>query len=146
MSDTQTQKTEHARKDPKWGVMEKEGLIIGRGDNKKVIPPDEVLKLARLWCSYQEIADWFQLPVETLKYNFRDLIAKGRSETKQGLRRAQIDLALKGNATMLIWLGKNILPQSESPLNSDTNQVLPWVEAEEKEKDETNGTTTTDSE
>lgn len=144
MSDTQAQNTEHTRKDPKWGVMEKEGLIIGRGDNKKVIPPDEVLKLARLWCSYQEIADWFQLPVETLKYNFRDLIAKGRSETKQSLRRAQIDLALKGNATMQIWLGKNILGQSENPLSTDTNQVLPWVEAEET-TDETNEATTTDS-
>lgn len=113
------------RKHEKWGTLTKEGLIVGRGDNKKVIPPDEVEKLARLWCSYHEIAEWFEIPVETLKYNFRDLIAKGRSETKQALRRAQIKSALSGNTTMLIWLGKNILGQGENPIDSET-QPLPW--------------------
>lgn len=115
------------RKDPKWGEMTKKGLVIGRGDTKKIIPPDEVEKLARLWCTYEEIAQWFNIPVETLKYNFRYLIAKGKSSTKQALRRAQIDLALKGNAVMLIWLGKNILDQQESPLGTnDDNKPLPW--------------------
>ena len=55
------------RKDPKWGEMTKKGLVIGRGDTKKIIPPDEVEKLARLWCTYEEIAQWFNIPVETLK-------------------------------------------------------------------------------
>lgn len=119
---------EYKRKDPKWGTMTKEGLIVGRGNNKKVIPPDEVEKLSRLWCSYQEMSEFFNVPVETLKYNFRDLIAKGRSETKQALRRAQIKLAIGGNATMLIWLGKNILGQQESPLDNAANSPLPWSE------------------
>ncbi len=114
------------RKHEKWGTLTKEGLVVGRGDSKKVIPPDEVEKLARLWCSYQEIAEWFELPVETLKYNFRDLIAKGRSETKQALRRAQIKSALGGNTTMLIWLGKNILGQGENSIEGAANQPLPW--------------------
>lgn len=121
-------KEEYKRKDPKVGTLTKEGLIVGRGDTKKVIPPDEVLKLAKLWCSYEEIAEWFDIPVETLKYNFRDLIAKGRSETKQALRRAQIKIALEGNVTMMIWLGKNILGQSDNPNNKDINEPLAWVE------------------
>lgn len=127
---TEVETEEAKRKHKKWGTLTKEGLIIGRGANKTVIPPDEVEKLARLWCSYQEISDFFNVPVETLKYNFRDLIAKGRAETKQALRRAQIKLALSGNATMLIWLGKNILSQSENPLVSDANQPLPWNDDE----------------
>ena len=123
-----------SRKDPKIGSMSKEGYIIGRGENKKVIPPDEVEKLAKLWCSYQEIADWFQIPVETLKYNFRDLIAKGRAETKQALRRAQLKVAIGGNTSMLIWLGKNILGQSDNLLSSAEKAPLPWIEQVQDDK------------
>ena len=104
----------------KEGEMTKKGYVVGRGTNKKVIPPEEVEKLAALWCTYNEMADWFEIPVETLKYNFRDEIAKGRSKTKQALRRAQIGLALNGNVAMLIWLGKNILGQSDKPEESDS--------------------------
>jgi len=119
------------RKDAKWGTMTKEGLIVGRGENQKVVPPDEVIALAKLHCTYKEMSDFFGINVETLKYNFSDLIAKGRAETKQALRKAQIKLALNGNATMLVWLGKNMLSQSENgDTTSDENQVLPWVENE----------------
>jgi len=122
------QRVKPSRKDPKWGVMEKEGLVVGRGDNRKVVPPDEVEALARLHCTYREMADFFQVNEETLKYNFMDLITKARSETKQALRKAQIKLALSGNATMLIWLGKNILDQSENPMATDSAQILPWLD------------------
>ena len=118
--------SDYKRKHEKWGTMEKQGLVVGRGDNKRVIPPDEVYKLACLYCSYQEIADWFEIPRETLKYNFRDLIQKGYNSTKQQLRRAQIDVALKGNVSMLIWLGKNMLGQSDQPIDAGDVQPLPW--------------------
>ena len=114
------------RKAVRAGIKEVQGHIVGRGDNQTVIPPEEIQKLARLGCSIEEMSDWFQVPRETIKYNFSDLIAKGRSETKQSLRRAQIALALKGNATMLIWLGKNMLGQSDSPLDTEANAPLPW--------------------
>ena len=105
-----------------------EGNIVGRGKNKTVIDPDEILKLSKLGCTIEEMSDWFQVPANTIKYNFSDIIAKGRSETKQALRRAQIALALKGNATMLIWLGKNLLGQSDQPLlNAESEQILPWI-------------------
>jgi hypothetical protein len=114
------------RKEVRKGIKEVEGNIVGRGENQTVIPPEEITKLARLGCSIEEMSDWFQVPRETIKYNFSDLIAKGRSETKQSLRRAQIALALKGNATMLIWLGKNMLGQQENPINNEENVILPW--------------------
>ena len=117
---------QYHRKHEKWGTMEKQGLVVGRGDNKRVVPPDEVYKLAALHCNYQEIADWFGIKRETLKYNFRDIIQKAYSETNQRLRKAQIDTAVKGNAAMLIWLGKNMLNQSDNPIDSDSNQPLPW--------------------
>ena len=125
-SEEQNKQSDYKRKHEKWGTMEKQGLVVGRGDNKRVIPPDEGYKLACLYCSYQEIADWFEIPRETLKYNFRDLIQKGYNSTKQQLRRAQIDVALKGNVSMLIWLGKNMLGQSDQPIDAGDVQPLPW--------------------
>ena len=120
----------HNRVDPKVGILTKEGLVVGRGENKTVIDPADIEKLAKLWCSWEEMSDFFGVPANTLKYNFSEIVAKGRSETKQGLRRAQLKLALGGNATMLIWLGKNILGQQESPTGS-TKGVLPWSEDDE---------------
>lgn len=114
------------RKNPKWGEVTKVGLVVGRGPNQKVIHPDEVYRLARLGCNLEEISDFFMIDRETLKYNFWDYIQKGKAETKHRLRDAQIKLALQGNAAMLIWLGKNLLGQSDNPLNRDDNQPLPW--------------------
>lgn len=100
------------------------GIPVGR--DKKVIDPDEVEKLAGIGCKDSEIAEWFGIKQDTLRYNFADQITKGREHLKQSLRRAQLSLALSGNAVMLIWLGKNILLQQDNPTNSDSNQPLPW--------------------
>ncbi len=112
------------RKNRKTATKEVEGVVVGR--DKKVIPPQEVYKLAQIGCKNQEIADWFGLDENTLTYNFSVELLKGRESLKQSLRQAQIRLALSGNATMLIWLGKNILGQSEQPTDSEANQPLPW--------------------
>jgi len=29
---------------------------------------------------------------------------------------------------MLIWLGKNLLGQTDAPINSENTQILPWVD------------------
>jgi hypothetical protein len=100
------------------------GVQIGRA--KVVVNPEEVQKLAALGSSDKEIANWFNVPVSTLRDNFRVELGKGREQLNQSLRKAQIKLAMSGNATMLIWLGKNILGQSDNPINSDANQPLPW--------------------
>jgi hypothetical protein len=115
------------RKSPKTAIKEVEGVVVGRGDNKRIVDPSEVEKLAKLWCSYEEMADFFDINAETLKYNFGEVIKKGRAETKQALRRAQLKLALEGDRTMLIWLGKQILGQSETPRDtSESDRILPW--------------------
>jgi hypothetical protein len=101
------------------------GIPVGR--DKKVIDPDEVEKLAAIGCKDSEIADWFGIKQDTLRYNFADQLTKGREGLKQSLRRAQLNLALNGNAVMLIWLGKNILGQSDNPQDSDSNSPLPWT-------------------
>jgi hypothetical protein len=107
-----------------------EGTYMGKpvGRDKKVIDPNEVIKLAGLGMKDSEIAEWFGIDSNTLRYNFSAELLKGKHTLNCSLRQAQIRLALSGNATMLIWLGRNMLGQSENPLNSDVNAVLPWID------------------
>lgn len=112
------------RKRPKEGVKEVKGRLVGR--DKKVIPPDEVFKLAQLGCKDIEIGDWFGCDTNSLRYNFSVELLKGRESLKQSLRRAMIANALKGNAAVQIFLAKNYLSMSDNPLNTEDNHPLPW--------------------
>ncbi len=106
------------------------GYQVGRGLGKRVVNPKDVYELAAIGCTDSEIARWFDLAETTLKYNFSEIMAKGREDVKMTLRRAQLQLALSGNATMLIWLGKNLLGQSDTPLGNEDNKPLPWTDEE----------------
>jgi hypothetical protein len=114
------------RKDPKWGEVTKQGLIVGRGKTQKVVPPDEVWRLAEIGMTDREIAEWFQIKEDTLRYNFADYLTKGRAGMKRRLRAVQLSTALSGNATLLIWLGKQYLGQSDQPMVTDDDKILPW--------------------
>lgn len=116
------------RRDPKWGEVTRRGLIVGRGRTQRVVPPDDVYKLATMGCPDREIAEWFDISESTLRYNFSSYLTKARAQLKQKLRQAQLRTAFDGNPTMLVWLGKNILGQSDNPFNSESNQPLPWTE------------------
>ena len=114
------------RKTRKTATIEVEGVVVGR--DKKVVPPRDVERLAQMGCKDSEIAEWFGIDENTLRYNFSVELLKGKLALNQSLRQAQIRLALSGNATMLIWLGKNILGQSENPTDSEANAPLPWTD------------------
>jgi hypothetical protein len=116
------------RKTRKTATIEVEGVVVGR--DKKVVPPRDVERLAQMGCKDSEIAEWFGVDENTLRYNFSVELLKGKLALNQSLRQAQIRLALSGNATMLIWLGKNILGQSDNPLDSEANTPLPWSDDE----------------
>lgn len=112
------------RKTRKTATIEVEGVVVGR--DKKVIPPRDVERLAAMGCKDIEICEWFGIDGNTLRYNFSVELQKGRQSLNQSLRQAQLRLALSGNAVMLIWLGKNLLGQSDSPVNTEANAPLPW--------------------
>lgn len=118
------------RRDPKWGTITKQGLIVGRKPNQRIVPPDEVWKLAEIGCTDREISQWFQISESTLRYNFSEYIEKGRAALKRRLRAMQLQVALQGNPSMLIWLGKNILGQSDQNLTNNLNDPLPWNDDE----------------
>tara|TARA_B100000029_G_C17367309_1_gene884846 strand:+ start:607 stop:963 length:357 start_codon:yes stop_codon:yes gene_type:complete len=110
----------------KTGTITKKGLVVGRGNNRTVIDPEDVKKLARLHVTIKEMAEYFGTTSDTISYHFADIITKAKIETKNSLRRAQLKVAYDGNPTMLIWLGKQLLSQSENPMNNDDTNVLPW--------------------
>ena len=116
-----------------------EGIVVGR--DKKIVPPTQVFELSALGCTDRDIANFFGIKEDTLRYNFADDLTKGREELKVTLRRAMVKNAITNmNVTMQIWLSKNLLGMTDSPLNTDDNQPLPWVETtmKEEETDEEN--------
>lgn len=102
------------------------GYEVGRGLRKKIVTPEDVYKLASIGCTDSEIARWFDIKEDTLKYNFAEILVKGRDDVKHALRRAMIKNALGGNAVMQIWLSKNWLGMSDNPVNTEVNAPLPW--------------------
>ena len=106
-------------------TFEKQGIPVGR-DNVH-IDPEEVRKLSALGCSPTEIADFFGVNYSTLKRNFASEITKGTAEAKLSLRRAMLQNAQNMNASVQIFLAKNWLSMSDSPVSSE-EKILPWVE------------------
>jgi hypothetical protein len=97
------------------------------GRPKLEIDPELVYKLAVIHCSPKEIAQIVGCSADTIRGRFSDILAKGRAEGKQSLRRKQMEVAMSGNTSMLIWLGKNILGQSDTPISEeDLSKILPW--------------------
>lgn len=110
--------------EPVWGEKTIRGIVVGR--NKTVVPPEEIEHFASLGCTDREISTYFGISESTLRYNFSDYLTKGRHQLKVTLRQAQLRTALEGNATLLIWLGKNILQQTDTGAFADEVRPLPW--------------------
>tara|TARA_R100000734_G_C3267440_1_gene64316 strand:+ start:32 stop:655 length:624 start_codon:yes stop_codon:yes gene_type:complete len=119
---------------PKWKTTEKviRGIVVGRGDNKRVIELDHVRKLAALNLSYKDMADFFGCKETTFRDNFRFVVEQGRQKTKQRLMEAMLTNAIdKMSPVMQIWLSKNLLGFTDAPVNTENNVTLPWVDGED---------------
>ena len=89
------------------------------------IKGEEVQKLSKFGMTNVEIADFFGCDESLIRKSYSEYLTKGRAEMKLRLRQLQWKSAEKGNAVMLIWLGKQILGQSDIPVGEDT-QPLEW--------------------
>ena len=115
------------RKNPKWGQVTKQGLKVGRGHRQAIVPPDEVYRLGALGCSDKDIAEWFGIDEQTLRYNFKSFLAKSRIDLKQRLRRAMLTNAIQNHsAAVQIFLAKNLLGMRDVPIDGEDQQPLPW--------------------
>lgn len=97
------------------------------------IDQDQFERLCEIQCVREEIAAFFKVSmstlgrwcVETYGENFEDVYKIYRSGGKISLRRAQWTKAThgKGDTTMLIWLGKQYLEQTDKVESENIERV-----------------------
>jgi hypothetical protein len=91
------------------------------------IDPEQVYKLAALHCTNKEMADILGISTDTLERRFAAEIVKGKSDAKRDLRDMQWKACKRGNITMMIWLGKQMLGQrdkSDEELKSAAPNII----------------------
>jgi hypothetical protein len=100
--------------------MGKRGPKPGEGGApRKVIDLNVARRAAGLGCTQEEIATVLGIGARTfydhleVDAELREAIAEGREKGRVTLRRLQWEQAQAGNATMLIWLGKQLLGQRD---------------------------------
>ena len=94
---------------------------------KKVINQKQFESLCAIQCTQEEICNVLEVSEKTLinwcQETYGDSFSKVFRQKKElgrmSLRRNQWKLAENGNSTMQIWLGKQILKQSESPIQDE---------------------------
>ena len=107
------------------------GVVVGRGENKQIIPVEEVRKLAALHCSYKDMAEYFQVKEGTFRDHFRSEVERSRQKLKHRLLESMIENAIhRLNPTTQIWLSKNWLGMNPDAEVTQGEQVLPWLEEE----------------
>lgn len=79
---------------------------------------EQIEKLAQIGATQHEMAHFLGVSPATIESRlarpeFRAAWDRGQANLKLSLRRQQVKLADTGNVTMLIWLGKQLLGQSD---------------------------------
>ena len=96
--------------------------MINKGGRPKIkIDFKKVQLLAGMFCTGEEIASVLDVDYDTLNSRilekfgvpFSEYIKKYNENGKASLRRMQYKVASEGNSTMLIWLGKQFLGQTD---------------------------------
>jgi hypothetical protein len=88
----------------------------------------ELEKLAGLGCTDEEIAGWFHVSTRTierrrLEPEFAEVMTRGKAKGRISVRRMQMKLLEEGNATMGVWLGKQLLGQADEVTHNITVQI-----------------------
>ena len=92
----------------------------------------KVDSMCKIQCTGEEIASVLDIHYDTLQnackrekgMNFSEYLPQKALAGKASLRRSQWKLATGGNSTMQIWLGKNMLGQTDKQeLNHNVNEI-----------------------
>lgn len=106
---------------------------------RPVKPIDEELlkRLCTILCTTEEMAAILEVSKDTLERRYAAEIKQWREGGKMSLRRAQYQAAMKGNTTLLVWLGKQHLGQSDkTDFNTDKPFNINFGYNPEEEKKE----------
>ena len=91
------------------------------------IDKTQVEKLAGYGCTNIEIANFFGCDESLIRKSYSEYLTKGRAKMKLRLRQLQWKSAEKLNAVMLIWLGKQLLGQTD---RQEVEHIRPIEEIE----------------
>lgn len=80
---------------------------------RKTVDEKAILELSSKGRTMNEIAAYCNVSVATLERRFAETIKRGRSLMRGSLRSRQYEVAMSGNPTMLVWLGKQELEQTD---------------------------------
>jgi hypothetical protein len=95
------------------------GARPNSGPKPKPLDLEEVEKMAYFQATDEEIAYRFDLERSTITRRrqsdpeFAEIVERGKATGRISLRRQQFKLFMEGNATMGVWLGKNVLGQRD---------------------------------
>jgi hypothetical protein len=94
------------------------GSRTGAGRKPVEIDLEQLEKLASLQCTDSELAAFFRCTTRTIEKRrrepaFKESLERGRAIGQISVRRAQMKLLEAGNATMGVWLGKQLLGQRD---------------------------------
>lgn len=98
----------------------------------------DILDAEIKWASEEYVAEKLGISVDTLArrikerfgLTFAEYKKKKEESIKSNLRKKQYDVAMSGNVTMLIWLGKQLLGQSEKveeKIEQEVKQEVTYV-------------------
>jgi hypothetical protein len=88
----------------------------------------ELEKLCMMQCTNEEIGAWFGVSSKTIERrrknrHFADVMDRGRAKGRISVRRMQMKMLEQGNPTMGIWLGKQLLGQTDHIYGDGTGVV-----------------------
>jgi hypothetical protein len=112
------------------------------GRPKVQIDWDQVEKLCVIACTGEEIADFIGIDYDTLvtaikrkfKKTFSEYFAQKSVKGTASLRRRQFEAAMAGDRTMMIWLGKQRLGQSEKVTSINKTELEATVTTIDREE------------
>lgn len=96
---------------------------------------EQVDSMCAIHCTGEEQAGVLGVDYDTLNsackrdngLGFSDYFAQKSSSGKMSLRRRQYTLAMEGNATMMVWLGKNWLGQTDKSEITQTSTSITGI-------------------
>ncbi len=77
------------------------------------IDKTQVEKLASYGCTVREVANFFGCSEDLIKKSYSQFMTKGKDKGKIRLRQMQWRSAENGSVPMQIWLGKQVLGQTD---------------------------------
>jgi len=118
----------------------------GRPSELENIDFEQVALMGKFKATYETMAEYFDVCVRTIERYMADedgkfcrAYKKAFSDCKLRLSEAQMKSALEGNATMLIWMGKQHLNQSDKQeikqdLNVTGQPLIGFADTTKKEE------------